>query len=101
MNPQIIHKSVTKARKEYPDDGWEDIQNWNGWSEKNTQRPLPFSERRMLVKYTRQKGNKGHRILKGEIYERQFNSYEGDTYVWRTKKVFYDFLCKYDLFPEL
>ena len=100
MNPQIIHRSTSIARKEYYDDGWEYIQEWEGDLLKGIKLPLPFSERRMLVTYkTRMK--LPYKIFKGELYERQFNTYDGLPYVWRTKKIFYDFLCKYDLFPDL
>lgn len=99
MNPQIIHKSVTKARKEYYDDGWDYIQEWEGDLPPN--KKLTFTEKKMIVTYKRKKGIYGHKILKGETYIRQFNTYDGTPYVWRTKKVFYDFICKYDLFPDL
>ena len=40
-----------------------------------------------------------HRILKGQIYQRQFGIYDGPI-EYKTKKVFYDIICKYDLFND-
>jgi|SRR6187551_1649941 len=98
----VIHKTDAIARKEYHDDAWDFIQEWidgGCWIEDKLN-PLSFSEKRLLVQY-RNRTLKGHRIIKGEKYHRQFNSYDGDTYVWRAKKIFYELACRYDLFPEI
>lgn len=86
----VIHSSTQKAKKEYE----------CGLAEHVGEVEFPrgkmkFGEIRSLVIYHRNK----RRIKPGDLYVRQFNEYEGDTYTWRGKKDIYDLLCKYDLFP--
>lgn len=40
-------------------------------------------------------------ISPGDLYERQFNEYDGDTYVWRTKAIFMKIITTFDLFPDI
>jgi hypothetical protein len=99
MGVTVIHSGVFKARKTYNDDGWDMISDWDGPYGDDPK--ITFAEKRMLVKYTRQKGHQPNKILPGQLYERQFNNMDGDVYTWRTKKEFYDFARKFDLFPDI
>lgn len=99
MGITVIHSETLKARKAYYDDGWDMIQEFEGPMMKDPK--LTFAEKRMLVKYKRWKGTFSAKILPGQLYVRQFNNMDGDTYVWRTKKEFFDLANKYDLFPDI
>lgn len=101
----IIRSTTQKAKKEYHDDGWEEISEWisggcETYDSRNKQISIPFSELRLVVKFRNDK-KAGGKINIGDEYVRQFNKYEGQTYTWRTKKVFFEWFEKYDLFPEL
>lgn len=96
----VIHRETVKARKEYYDDGWEFVKEWLDDHGSLGPKKLTFAELRTLGKY-RMEELKGSKILKGQFYERQFNSYDGQTYTWRMKKDLYDIACKYDLFPDV
>ena len=102
---EIISNTTQKAKKEYYDDGWDEIWGWisggcHTYDRRNKKIPIPFSELRMAVKF-RNDRKAGAKINIGDEYVRQFNKYDGDAYTWRTKKVFYEWFVKYDLFPEL
>lgn len=99
MSVTVIHSGTFKARKTYNDDGWDTIQEFDGPSLGDPK--LTFAEKRTLVKYRRWKGQQPHKILPGQMYERQFNNMDGDVYTWRTKKEFFDLMSKYDLFPDI
>lgn len=59
-------------------------------------RGMAFSELRSLVTYQRNK----RRVVPGDTYVRQFNEYEGDTYVWKARKDIFEIFCKYGLLRE-
>lgn len=103
MSVTGIHRTAPIARKEYNDDGWEFINEWivGGCCVGTFKHPMKitFAEARLCVAFKNRP--KPWRILKGDRYERQFNSYDGHTYVWRMNKKMYDLACKYDLFPEI
>lgn len=100
---QAIHRQTVKARKEYYDDGWEFIDEWirDGCCVGSFSRPrkITFAEGRILVSHRRRL--QPQKIFKGDIYERQFNEYDGDTFTFRMNKALFEIACKYDLFPEL
>lgn len=92
----IIHEDKYRAKKNYQDDGWDDIDNWiDGGMDIGKAAPLTFADKRKIVFYTRQR--KGHVIVKGDMYERQFNAMGGDTWVWRTKLFFLELMRRYDI----
>jgi threonine aldolase len=73
-----IHTSVYKARKNYRDDSADFIIEAMDWI--RTGGELSFSELRAIAAL---KAN-NWQILKGQIYEKQFNSYEGQVYNFKT-----------------
>lgn len=87
----VIHSSTQIARKRYQDDGWGSLDG----IEKDYK-----LEGEMLSNFLRAKDNLPHLIQPGDEYVRQFNLIEGDTCTWRTKKVFFDILVKYDIFDD-
>jgi hypothetical protein len=104
MSLQVIHSTAQKARKTYHDDGWEFISEWisGGCYVGTFRRPqkITFGEARILVGY--KKDNKrAYKILPGDMYQRQFNSCDGDTFTFRMKQDLFTMACKYDLFPEI
>lgn len=99
MGFEAIHHSVQKARKAYFDDGWEDINEWalgGFWT--GNKKEIDEEDKRQAIEYLNREYP--HRIMQGELYQRQFNKIDGDAGVWRTKQVFYDLMCKYNLFPD-
>ena len=98
----VIHRKVTKAKKEYNDDGWEWIKEWidDGCCVGTYRKPqkITFAEGRILVAHRNKP--KPHKILPGEVYQHQFNKMDGDTYTFRMNQKLYEIACKYDLFPE-
>jgi len=96
MSIEVIYNDVHKARKIYFDDGWEDINEWmrSGYY---SFKKIEGMDQLILEEMA---DNQPSRIQPGQLYQRQFNKYEGDAEVWRTKKFFYEIMCKYDLFPE-
>jgi len=91
---EVISSAEYRAKKEYNDDGWEYITEC-GWFV-----GISFAQKRALVKYRKDR-HAGRKILPGDLYVRQFNKCDGTTYVWRTKKVFFEIICKLDLFPDV
>lgn len=89
--PTIIHNSTQVARKTYQDDGWYSLDDVDREYNMETD---------MLTNYLRAKENQPHLIKPGDEYVRQFNTDGGDTWVWRTKKVFFDILVKYNIFDD-
>jgi hypothetical protein len=103
---EVINNCVRKARKEYYDDGWDIIQEWirNGCYIEPQRgikpvKRITFSEGRFLIKVRRGE-IVGHKILPNQLYQYQFNKMDGDAYYWRTKKEFYELICKYELWPD-
>lgn len=99
----VIHSTTQTARKEYFDDGWEFIKEWIdeglwGGDVIGKQKKITFAEARILVKHRNRP--KPYKILPGDMYERQFNNYDGQVYTWRMNRQLYELACKYDLFPE-
>ncbi len=72
---ELIHTGTYRARKEYHDDGAEEIIEWT----KREASP----EERIAIELLLE--NKPHRIQKGQLYHRQFNKCDGDPGTWRTK----------------
>ena len=98
MGVEVINQSVQKAKKVYTDDGWEEINNWILYGMQTERgKKVSFADKRTLVSA---KNNMPHKIQVGQLYERQFNKMDGQVYTWRTKKVFYDIIIKYDLFLD-
>ncbi len=94
---QIIHSKIYKARKEYFDDGAENVMEWRRggyYTNKQTLDPID------VLRIEEEATNEPYKIHKGEYYQRQFNNYEGDVGTWRTKQIFYEIMCKYKLFSE-
>ncbi len=87
---QVIKQTEQRARRVYSCGLAEDF------GEVQFPSGMTFSERRALVRYRQKK----RKILKGEIYVRQFNKYEGDVYTWVADRDLFKIFCKYDLFPE-
>lgn len=87
---RVISQTEQKARKDYVCDLGETV------GDTEFPKGMTFAERRILVRYQQ----KRRRILKGEMYIRQFNELEGDTYTFIMDKGMYEIFCKYDLFPE-
>ena len=90
MGIELIHTGTYRARKEYHDDGAEEIIEWA----KREISPEDLIVLELLLE------DKPYRIQKGQLYQRQFNKMDGDAGVWRTKQIFFDLMCKYNLFPE-
>jgi len=100
---EVISSKIVTARKEYYDDAWEFISDFihDGCDTSlYPDKPLSFSEKRALV-YYRNNRREGARIMPGQLYKRQFNKYEGEAYTFRTKQLFFELCCRYELFPEL
>lgn len=96
----VINSRKSTAKKNYPDDGWDIIQEWIAdgcWFDKKREKPMTFSEKRLLVGL---KNNNPSFIKRGQTYQYQFNSMDGTTYTWRTKSFFFELMCRYKLFPE-
>lgn len=93
----IISHTIQVAKKEYFDDGWELVSEWNGYVPPKAK--ITFADKRLLVKWRNNYKAMG-RIYPGQSYVRQFNKMDGDTYTWRTKKEVYDFCSKFSLFDE-
>ena len=114
----VIHQSVQIARKDYWNDGRDDFNDWVsdgmfiGYEKKKLEnkyggyswiddhskpKKVAFSDLRIIVQMRRE----NYAIKKGTLYRRQFNSYDGDVYTWRTREDMYQLMCKYDLFPEV
>lgn len=104
---EVIGNKTHVARKEYYDDGWEFMGEWissgcyigTPYWYKGPRKHITFAEGRILVKYRKDR-KAGNRIYPGQLYQRQFNKYDGQVYYWRMKKDLYDIACKYELFPE-
>lgn len=96
---EVINHGQFVARKKYSDDGWEDVFNWVDAGMWTGDKPELTFEEKLSIACMVKTGSR-HIIEKGELYIRQFNKMEGDTYTWRTKKVFYDLIVRYDLFAE-
>lgn len=118
MSVQVIHSTAQIARKEYYNDGRDDFMEWIrggmfiGYHQKKISteyggyswindiawpKKLPFCDLRIIV----QMRAEDYRIKNGTLYRRQFNSYDGDAYTWRSREDMYQLMCKYDLFPEV
>lgn len=98
---QIIHRSTYKAKRVYEDDGSEFISEFiNERCYIGLKTKLNFTELRIMVR-CRKERDYLNKIMPGQLYERQFNEFEGQTYTWRMKKELYDIACKYHLFPEI
>lgn len=100
MGIQLIHTGTYRARKEYHDDGAEEIIEWRngGYARHNFEEEIDAYDKIDLEALLK---DKPHRIQKGQKYERQFNLCDGSPVTWRTKELFYKMMCKYDLFPEI
>jgi hypothetical protein len=98
MSVQVIHQQTLKARKDHYDDGWEYVHEWIlGGCNLPMGKKMTFSEMRLVVGY--RKGELiGNKILKGQLYRRQFNCMDGQTYTFKLKEDFYNLAVKYDLF---
>lgn len=102
---EVISDGVFKAKKEYRDDAWEFIQEWidSGcpvYNDNSYKRGhITFAEGRFLVQ-VRNHTITPHRIKPGQMYRRQFNKMDGDTYTFRAKVEFFDLCSKYELWPE-
>ena len=90
----IIHESTQKARKDYYCNACEFLLEGDNVCELG----LTFSEYRSIVKAKQN----GYKILKGEIYLRQYNSDETskDTWVYRAIPEIHKICLKYDLYDE-
>lgn len=118
MSVVVIHESAQVARKDYYNDGRDDFMEWVGggmfigyhqekiqteygghpWINDISQpKKLPFSDLRIIVQMRRE----DYRIKKGSVYRRQFNSFDGYAYTWRTREDMYQLMCKYNIFPEI
>lgn len=91
MSIEIIHESRPKARKDYRCDACTFL-----FEIDPCELGLTFSEKREVVK-ARQKR---YKILKGEIYVRQFNKDGGDTWTFRAIPAIHDICIKHDLYAE-
>ncbi len=92
MQPaEVLHQSITKARKQYDCD-----LAWFIYDIEFSHCKMSFSELRILAEY--KINNK--KIMKGDIYIRQFNKKDGDVFTFRAKKDVWDLLNKYDLLFE-
>ena len=91
MSIEIIHESRSKARKNYYCDACNFL-----FESDPCELGLTFTEAREVVK-ARQKR---YKILKGEIYVRQFNKDGGDTWTFRAIPAIDKICQKYDLYRE-
>ncbi len=94
MSITVIHSiKVKKARRNYYCNACLFMQE--NLSEIGTGK-LTFAERREIVKARNEK----YLILKGQPYQRQFNTDGGDTWTFRCREAINEICLKYELYPE-
>lgn len=94
-----ISNTTHVARKKYYDDFANDFNEWvqdGCYIERN--KKISFSDARVIVKW-RNDPDKSY-ILPGMRYQRQYNKFDGETYVFRCRIELYELACKYNLFNE-
>jgi len=91
-----ISTTLQKAKKDYRDDSAEFIIECLPYMREGRYK-LSFSEWRSIA---RLKAN-NWKILKGQLYERQFNKMDGDSYTFRTLPDIGKLCSKHDIYPEI
>lgn len=89
-----ISTTLQRARKDYRDDSAEFIIDSLPYPRKRER--LTFTEWRAIAKL---KAN-GWKILKGQVYEKQFNNIDGDVCTFKTLPDIGKICSKYKLYPE-
>ena len=89
---QIIHSSNQKARKKYIDDSWLFLKECDGYFPGAT-----FAELREMVRVR----NNGGYIMPGDMYLRQFNSYDGDTWTYRASPILHQYCWRTGMYDNL
>ncbi len=87
---EVIYHTEKRARKDYTCDLYEDFR------EVNLPNDLTEAEQQAVAIYSGKKG----KILKGDLYVRQFNKFEGQPCTWRADKAMFDLFCKYKLLRD-
>lgn len=98
MSIKVIKSTEHTARKKYVDDGRDYINDWIGYGCYTGKVKLTFAEWRSVAKF--KQSTTTNYIMPGDRYVYQFNTCDGDPYVFKMNAVLFKIACKLDLFVE-